>query len=438
MLAAIPFVAAAGTLTLKVRAINPSTTDKQSVEVKAFLPKPAGPETVVSAGGLEVTYDVAAQAYYVHQKVEIDPGQNRTFEVVLNDIWVVPDETLRELGAHAKALQEATQGTEQAETARNMATLVDEALKVVAERQRAYAVGTAKPVDHIRAHESNLQALRQVRKDVGTLENLVIAAGKDPGRILGAARLPPPDISDLGHSTDRVVVLHVKMTNPSLTGQKTPPLRRELPAEIKSTDIVDAGGLQVGFDAGKGVSYVYADAVELPPQQSREFEIKVKNPWFADGDYLKQLRERAATLVKASKDSQSYTSVVADAERLAVALDMLATNVPPAILNEEYVAFARQRAKQLRDLDAGLMRIDELFQPPRNQQLQISAPILNLKPPSRETTWRIIYIILGFLGVFSALFFLRWYGRGKAETFAGSDRRSPESTPPPGPEKPSS
>jgi hypothetical protein len=439
MLAGLPWVADAGTLTLRVRAINPSATDKQPVEVKAFLPKLARPETVVSAGEFEVAYDVGAKAYYVRQKVELEPGQTRTFEVVLNDIWVVPEETLRELASHARALQEATQGSEQAETARKVGVVVDEALKAVEERQRTYAVGTAKPVDHIRAHESNLQALEQVRKDVGVLENLVIAAGKDPGRILGAARLAPPDVSDLGRSTDRVVVLHIKVSNPSLTERKSPPLRRDLPAEIKSTDIVDAGGLQVGFDAGKGMTYVYAEAVELPPQQSREFEVRVRNPWFADDEYLERLRERAATLVKVARDSQSYTSVVADAERLASDVAVLATNVPPATLNEEYVAFARQRLQRLRELDAGLMRLDELFQPRRNPQPEFGAPVLNVKPPSRETTWRIIYIILGFLGAFSALFFLRWYGRGKAETLAGGGPGSSSPpAPPPGPERPAS
>jgi hypothetical protein len=174
------------------------------------------------------------------------------------------------------------------------------------------------------------------------------------------------------------------------------------------------------------------------PQQSREFEILVRNPWFADEDYLKRLRERASTLLQVAKDSQTYTSVVADAERLTTALDAMATNVPPATLNEEYVAFARLRDKRLRELDGGVLRLEELFQPRRAPQTEFGAPMLNVKPPSRETTWRIIYIILGFLGVFSALFFLRWYGRGKAESYSRDGQPPSEPTPPAGPERPAS
>ncbi len=433
--------ASAATLTVKLRAFNPSKAEKQQVEVKAHLPRFAGPDTIIDAGGLEVSYDVGAQAYYVHAKVELDPEQTRTFDVVMKDIWVIPEQRITELGAHARSLAAATAGSEQAETAGKVSVLVEEALKNVAERQRANAIGVAKPVDHIRTYESNMQALEQVRKDLGVLENLVIAAGKDPGQILGAARVKPPNDIAAGGGTDRLVAIRIKITNPSLTEKKAAPLRRELPVEIKTTDIVDSGELKVGFDSGKGVSYVYADPIELPPQQSREFEVKVRNPWAGADERLKELRQRAASLAQLSRDTQSPTSVLADAEQLARDLDLLSTNVPPATMNEDYVAFSRQRADQLRDLQGRAMRLEELFQPNRPPQPEFNAPVLNVKPPSRQTTWRIIWIILIFLGLFSVLFFLRWYGRTKAEVLGRgasgpSARTSGKGTPGTGPSGP--
>jgi hypothetical protein len=49
---------------------------------------------------------------------------------------------------------------------------------------------------------------------------------------------------------------------------------------------------------------------------------------------------------------------------------------------------------------------------PLEREPKFGVPI---KPPSRKTTWIIIYIILGFLGIMSLLFFLRWFGRSKME-----------------------
>lgn len=423
--------ALAGTLTLKIRAINPSQTDRRPAEVKAFLPKPAGPETIVSAGELEVFYDVATKGYYVHKKVDLDPGQTRTFEVVLNDIWVITEQDMTALGNHARALAEATKGTAQDGTAAKVAAVIDESLKAVSERQRAYAIGVAKPVDHIRAHETNVQALEQVRRDIGALENLVLAAGKDPGQIMGSPRVKPPAEPDIPAGTGRTVVVRIKVSNPSLTEKKAPPLRRELPAEIKPTDILDAGGLQVGFDAGKGVSYVYAEAVELPPQQSREFEVKVRDPWGGLVERLASARTQAAALATLARETEAYKSVIADAERLVKDCDALATNKPPETMNEEYVAFARRQMEMVRDLEGRVIRLEELFQPRQKPHPEFGAKVLNVKPPSRETTWRIIWIILGFLAAFSVLFFLRWYGRSKSELLAhGTPAPGGEGRPP--------
>jgi uncharacterized membrane protein YuzA (DUF378 family) len=41
--------------------------------------------------------------------------------------------------------------------------------------------------------------------------------------------------------------------------------------------------------------------------------------------------------------------------------------------------------------------------------------MMDVPRPDKRTTWIIIYIILGFLGIFSLLFFLRWFGKGKSE-----------------------
>lgn len=411
----LAFSAAAGTLTLKVRAINKSQANKQPVEVRAALPRGATPDTVIDAGGLEVAYDVATKGYYVHKTIDIEPGQTRTFDVVLKDVWIVPDETLRELGDHAKTLSGATQGSEQAATAQQVAALIDGTLKTVTDRQRAFAIGAVKPVDHIRAYESNMQSLDQARKDMGVLENLVIAAGKDPGKILGVSRVVPPE-PDVGSRTDRIVAVRIKVTNPSLTEKKTPALRRDLPAEVKPNDIVDAGGLEVGFDAARGVCYVYSEAVEIPPQQSREFEVRVRNPWAGTEDYQAHLKTRVDELKKVAKETEAYPSVLEDIERLSRDLVALSTNKPPATLNEEYVAFSRRQRELLRDAEGRVTRMEELFQPREKPHPDFGATMLNVKPPSRENTWRIIWIILIFLAAFSALFFLRWYGRSKAET----------------------
>lgn len=406
--------ARAETLVLKVRAINPSAVERQKVEVKAYLPKPARAEDVVNAGELEVAYDVHQDAYYVHKEVELDPKQVKTFEVILRDVWVIAEEELSTAGAHAVALATALRGTEERDSAEQLRAAIEANLKALRERQEANRVSVAKPLEHIRAYETNLEVLERVRKDLALLENLAIAVGKDPEKILGAPALAPPaERANLPRGTN-VLLLRIQVRNPSLTTRKTVPVRRELPAEIKPADVVDAGGLQVGFDAGRGVCYVYLDDVELDPQGMREFEVRLRNPWAANRARVAELRARTTNLLGVARTTEAFKSVSDLAQEVLRGLDKIERQPVPGVLNEEYVAFFRAQAQDLNQLESQMLRLEELFQP-REKPLRIEAPILDIQRPSRRTTWGIIYLVLIFLAVISLLFFLRWYGRSKAE-----------------------
>jgi hypothetical protein len=404
----------AGVVTLKIRAINPSRAEKQKVPVTAVLPRDVKPEHIVSAGELDVIYDVAARAYRVNKEVELNPGETRTFEVVIKDIWEIPEADLTQLAGHAEKLATALKGSGKATTAEELKTLIDEGVKGIATRQAAYAVGVVKPMDHIRVYESNLEVLERVRKDVGMLENLVVAAGKDPESFLGLPKILPP--ADLGNSaaTGGVMVIHLKITNPSLSEKKKVPLRHEFPAEIKSTDVLDAGGLQVGFDATRRLCYAYLEDIELGPQESKVFDVKIRDPWIGLKDQLPGLERRTRDLIAIVKDMESYKAVLTQAQVILSDLEAVKAKSWPAQVNRDYVAFARQQGTAIQGLATRVQRLEELFQP-GEKPIKGGVPIMDVPRPDKRTTWVIIYIILGFLGAFSALFFIRWYGKGKAE-----------------------
>jgi endo-1,4-beta-mannosidase len=89
-------------------------------------------------------------------------------------------------------------------------------------------------------------------------------------------------------------------------------------------------------------------------------------------------------------------------------------------LNEKYVAFYRDQARRLREIERKIERIKAQQQPSVGQRRGFST-----KAPSEKTTWLVIWIILGFLAVMALLSMLRWMVRTKAD-------RKLDSTPPPG------
>jgi hypothetical protein len=431
--------ALADSVTLKIRAINPSQFEKQPVDVKAFLPPPAKPEDVINAGELTVSYDVASKTYFVGKTVEMEPGQTRTFEVVVNDIWTVPAGVLKELSDHASMLSASLKSTDKGETAGKLAGLIDENLKAVAARQGANGVGMVKPVDHIRAFEANTEVLGRIRRDIGLLENLAIAAGLDPQRIMGTPKGSPPAETEPGQSTGEVVTVHMKITNPSLTATKTNVLTLDFPVEIKPADVLDAGGLQVGFDAARNVCYVYAEGVPLAPQETKTFDVKVRNPWTDILLKIPKLELRASEVVKLTKDEEKFKAIAGQAQDILKDIEAIKAQKLPEEINEQYIAFARGRQEAVRGVEARIMRLEELFQP-GERPMKWGVPAMDIPRPDRRTTWVIIYIILAFLALFSVFFFFRWYGRTKEEQLhretAVGDKSSGSGNSPSGESKP--
>ena len=413
--------ARADSVVLKIRAVNPSAAERQKVEVRAQLPTPAKPENVLRSGDLEVTYDVATRTYSVHKLVDLAPKEVRTFEIELQDVWVVPLDTLDELAQHAQVLAAALKGFDQGATARRLHAAIEEGLRAVRERQEASSVTRVKPLDHIRAYESNLEALAQARKDLGVLENLAVGAGIDPEKILGSPRMvPAAESSVTSTNSGAPLVIRIQVSNPSLTVRKPTPLKRELPMEVQPGDVLDTGGLKLGYDAGRKVTYVYLDDLVLGPQEKRGFEVRVRNPWVLGSARQNALEARTKNLLALASLTRAYKSVEDEANAIQRELAEIRKQQGPAVPGDEYVAFHRQQAARLDGLQSRVVRLEELFQPRQQPQPPFVASVLNVRAPSPRTTWIIIYIILGFLGVLSLLFFLRWYGRSRAEKIMAS------------------
>jgi hypothetical protein len=423
----------AQTVVLRLRAVNPSTLTSQTVTVSSVLPKPAKPADVTDAGGFEISYDVQNGYYAIRQEVVLAPREVRTFRLELRDLWVIPAEDLAALETHAGRLRDLLKGSRQSATAEELTELVLRQIGAMRERQNAAKLPEGRVVDHLRAWETNREILQRVRKDLGVLENMVFGAGKDPGSLEGAARAQPDAIPiefAAGPVTNELT-LKIRVTNPTERTQ-TLPIRRDLPMEIGPADVLDAGGLEALYDANRQVTYVFLAGIELGPRQERIFEVRIRDRWRLNQDRLDRLTGRATNLLSIAQSFKEYQSILSLAQGLVTELEALRGETP-AMGKAEYVAQARERDRRMQTAESKILRLEELFRPQEVQRKLPEASMLDVPRPSTKTTWLIIYIILGFLGIFSLLFFLRWYGKSRAETGRSGSGGPPVSggSPPP-------
>jgi len=408
-----PPIAHGAKLVLRIRAANPKNTP-QSSQVRTELPARVSTNDIISLGGLDLGYDVKKDVYYVHKEIELGPKEIVTFDVEIEDVWTVPGETIEELRTHARELVAKLEAEEGSETAAALRDEVEKQLAYVEEVQKKGSIAAGvTPTRHIRDYETSLKALDRIRKDIGRMENLVMSADLDPGKLVAPGSDTPRPRRDvkLQSGDYRVAVINISMLNTSPAKTLTVPVKRDLPAELTAPDVLDAGGLNVGVDTKTGICFVYKDDVEIGPGQTITFTIKIKDKWNINKPRIGALKKEADRLLHLLGQEQKYESIERDLQGMIKELDAIGQEEGPQTLNEAYVAFYRQQAAKLDVIDQKISRIESALRP-ADASTRLGFPV---KPPSMKTTWMIIYIVLGFLAVLSLLFFLRWFGRSKAE-----------------------
>ena len=423
LLASLPVTA--GTIVLRIMATNP-IEKSQTVQIKSNLPPRIGTNDVVSSDGLAIGYDVKSDIYYVHREVELGPHETKQFDIEINDVWLIPAGEIDALSRQARALAAKLEGNKDyRQTAAGLKKQVDGEIEGIVDTQEAGKVRPGvKPIDHIRAYETNLERLKRVKKDVGRLENLVLAVGLDAGSLVGDSkaeemrRRPVPAPSG-GYGS---AVIRITVRNTSPTEKRGIDVSRDLPPELKIDDVLDADGLEVARDPNRDICMVRIRDLELEPGEIRPFNIRVRDKWNVNQPRIGTLRVVGDGLLEKIRAKDRYESLEETVVSVLADLDRIAAETGPEELSDEYVAFYRSQANRLDVIERRINRIEDALKP-------ITATKkwgFNVKPPSPKTTWLIIYIILGFLAVVSLLFFFRWYGRTQSERMGASSRPSDE------------
>ncbi|MDD4869664.1 MAG: hypothetical protein PHR77_03820 [Kiritimatiellae bacterium] len=396
---------------LKIRVGNP-IEKAQPKEIKINLPPGIGTNEIINMDGLDLGYDVKNDVYYVYKKLDLEPKQILTYNVEFKDIWVIPEEKLNELQKHVDGMVEKLKGKEQEKTAQDLKTEISQLLLAVKAAQEQNSIRSGiKTIQHIRAYEANLVEMETAGKFIGRMENLVLGTGQDPGRLEGDPKgspLPKRDI-EMKPQDYKTAVIKITLRNVSPSEKREIEVRRDLPPEIKANDILDPGGLEVRADLKAGVCYVFSNKVELAAGETKAFDVKIRDKWNVNFPRFPYLRTSASNILARATAKEKFKSIENMLQKLIVDINEVEKESAPAELNDKYVAFYRHQATRLDVIERKINRVEAALKP-FETKVGFNAP-----PPNPKTTWMIIWIILGFLGFLSLVFFFRWYSKTKAE-----------------------
>ncbi|NQT92285.1 MAG: hypothetical protein HQ559_05960 [Lentisphaerae bacterium] len=421
-----PVPVRAAKLVLRIMAGNPSSNLTQNVRIHSELPPRVRADDVLSTAGLDLGYDVKKDVYYVHKEMELGPQESTQFDVEIRDIWQVSEEQVARFQKHAVDLVEQLKRSRYAEYSEKSDLLLAEVQRNVAAlsaRQAQHDINAgARPIQHIRAYETNLKVMDQVRKDIGRIENFAMAADIDPGELIGPGSDAPKPRKNmrLSETGFRTAAFNIEVKNTSARESRTIPVRRDLPKEITATDVLESGDLEVGVDAGSGLCYVYKEDVVVGPGETVRFTVLLRDKWNISGPRIEALQTEGTELLERVSAEGKYESVIRALEDILAVLEEISAEEGPEALDEKYVAHYRRQREKVDVVDQKLARIRSAMSPGATTSRLGFSP----KAPTMKTTWLIIYIVLGFLAVVSLLFFFRWFGRSKAERMETGESES--------------
>ena len=428
-----------GSVILKMIVANPSEEDVKTVPVKSYLPKGVEPEHIIDLGDFNISYDYEQSLYYVYRDVTLGPKETIELKVEMDNIWIIAEDEIKSISGHVNKIIVMLENTEYYRQTKMLGDSIMERLDEITSRQEKVGVSVDKQLSD---YETNLKVLREVKRDVGALEDLVIETGGIPGeKLVGATeglQAASFDETDKAAMELETLKFKIAVTN-SINEKKVIPLEYYLPEEVTPRFIVNSGGLDIGFDHVKGLHYVYKKGLELNPKETKEFIVEIKDVWIIPDTYIDTvgLHSRKLVEVLGNTDFKESASFLGEGIAKLLAEIQKAQSQRDASM-ERRVGNYRRNLRRLEEAKKNLSKLERLViqtggtpgltlitkvnggaegggksgqgikSAVRGTEL-LGKSIFRGKAPTVTTTWKIIWIIVSFLAVVSFLFFILWW-----------------------------
>ena len=418
---------------LKIAVVNPSDTESQTAPVRYDLPKGLTPNEITDIGNMELKYDFDKGNYYLYQVVKLKPAEKQVLEIRLRDIWLTPKKELDFLKDHTKSLTDALKNTKHAKIGDTLARKIIERLNAIEKKE---ADTNLTITDHINLYYEDVNILSETKEDIGMLENLVLDIG---GIVEERVQVPSTlAISIKGDEANtNIVELTVKVSNPSKTAKQVAEVKYILPEEVTPRYVVDRSGLDMGYNFAKQSFQVYKNNVILEPSEVKNYIIKIVDIWRIPDIETDTLSAHTANLILLLKGTEYLAQAGPIAEKITQGIAEIKRKQSLKASPDEHIAYYRKNMLLLDEVKKYVAQLEKLASQSgasvgvtiKEAEVQrgggakekrargyegidyIVKSIFKGKAPTVATTWRIIYVILIFLGILGALFFWLWYSQ---------------------------
>ncbi len=190
------------------------------------------------------------------------------------------------------------------------------------------------------------------------------------------------------------IVLKAMAFNPSKTEKQSVPIKVYLPKEVKPEHIIDKGDLEVGYDNQQGSYFVYGQ-YELMPGESVEREVEMMDVWMVPAAEIESMRSELDKTVKLLAETDFRERVNFLKENIERKLKMVEENQKAESVNpERHISLFRDNQRLMESAKEDLATARGL--------------LAQAKPVPAAAVWRLILIIILFLGFIGIASYFIW------------------------------
>jgi hypothetical protein len=163
-----------GSVIFKTLITNPSSTQKQTVPIKFFLPKEANKTDIIKIDdNLSVDYDTNEGAYYVSGSFVLFPKETKIVSVEVNDIWKISDQEISSLKMQTEDLSSVLKNSSYFAQGITLKSDIISVLDMISRTQNEAIT----PQSRIKTYRDNQTRLSQIKTEVNELKNIVASSG---------------------------------------------------------------------------------------------------------------------------------------------------------------------------------------------------------------------------------------------------------------------
>ena len=429
LLLALP---ANASIKLKIAAVNPSGTNPKTTSVKYDLPKGVEPDNIIDMGDMELGYDFERDTYYVFRKITLAPAEKKVLIIELEDIWIVAEDDIEFYKNHTAGLTDRLVETKHVDIGDELSEAIHKELDKISKDQNAPALSAREKMNMYYEH---MGALKEIKTNIGMLENLVLdVGGVVEERVQVPETLAVSIPADRGPGPWKTLEMTVKISNPSETNSQIARVKYSLPIEVTPSAVLDNGGLELAYDFNKECYYAFKNDIPLEPQEGKEYLLTIKDIWRVPETELESLQAHTQNLMLLLGGTEYYSQGAAIADKVFYNLEEIDTTQNMKVPPPEHIAFYRDNVKTFKEVKKYIAHLEKIVnkagaapgitvakaevEKGGGEELKkvrgyegvtfIAKSIFRGKAPTVATTWKIIFIIMAFVGLMSIVFLMIW------------------------------